>query len=407
MNSSTIFSSTITSSGAKRRSRASPDQLLILEKTFVYNKSPNAKIREELSKKLGMTERSIQIWFQNKRAKVKLRQRNSITEDLLTPSEYLKATTPLSSIPTNNETGNSDVDPLAFPSLPPTSSSLSSLDILGTCLLPVESLSIGTWRRVSYGPMHLVCSYSLVNRLFTWTLSDQDHVFKIEVSFSSLSQLILHLSEPGGEIHFLLNQPPTFWMQVDPGNGTKLWTQCRDFTEQRQAETVSIHTLKGETLSLKPHFMAILQTDSTLRTLASFEETKHPMVQKLKTRPRRSASAPLLPDFRLQQMSLAPFQNPNFQPIIHTLPPPLQMMASPLSFPLPTSDPPVLSFSSLAASPTVLDLPTPNTDLSRFQNLLDSSYLTSLHPTTAPPSLHTSPPNPSSTLLYPSSDILQ
>ncbi|KAI9017329.1 Homeodomain-like protein, partial [Gaertneriomyces semiglobifer] len=55
----------------KKRARATREQLAILEDTFLTNTSPNAKLRAILSKKLNMTERSIQIWFQNRRAKVK------------------------------------------------------------------------------------------------------------------------------------------------------------------------------------------------------------------------------------------------------------------------------------------------------------------------------------------------
>ncbi|EIE80138.1 hypothetical protein RO3G_04843 [Rhizopus delemar RA 99-880] len=55
----------------RKRTRATPEQLSVLEKTFTINQSPNSRIREQLSRELGMSERSIQIWFQNRRAKVK------------------------------------------------------------------------------------------------------------------------------------------------------------------------------------------------------------------------------------------------------------------------------------------------------------------------------------------------
>ncbi|OAD70346.1 Homeodomain-like DNA binding domain-containing transcription factor, partial [Phycomyces blakesleeanus NRRL 1555(-)] len=55
----------------RKRTRASPEQLGILEKTFNINPSPNNRVREQLSQQLSMSERSIQIWFQNRRAKVK------------------------------------------------------------------------------------------------------------------------------------------------------------------------------------------------------------------------------------------------------------------------------------------------------------------------------------------------
>ncbi|KAJ3146456.1 hypothetical protein HDU86_008508 [Geranomyces michiganensis] len=61
----------------KKRARATPEQLAILEETFLTNTSPNAKLREILAGKVHMTERSIQIWFQNRRAKVKLMQKRA------------------------------------------------------------------------------------------------------------------------------------------------------------------------------------------------------------------------------------------------------------------------------------------------------------------------------------------
>ena len=44
---------------------------MILEEAFAKNPSPNAQIRDHLSEKVDMTGRSVQIWFQNRRAKEK------------------------------------------------------------------------------------------------------------------------------------------------------------------------------------------------------------------------------------------------------------------------------------------------------------------------------------------------
>ncbi|CAG8613619.1 2377_t:CDS:2, partial [Ambispora leptoticha] len=59
----------------KKRTRATPEQLAILEETFKTNTSPNSKVREALAEKVNMSERSIQIWFQNRRAKMKAMQK--------------------------------------------------------------------------------------------------------------------------------------------------------------------------------------------------------------------------------------------------------------------------------------------------------------------------------------------
>jgi hypothetical protein len=60
------------SSGTRKRTRTTLNQLRVLEETFVDMPSPDSKLRKRLSEQLGMSERSIQIWFQNRRAKVKL-----------------------------------------------------------------------------------------------------------------------------------------------------------------------------------------------------------------------------------------------------------------------------------------------------------------------------------------------
>ncbi|CAG8484089.1 19001_t:CDS:2 [Dentiscutata erythropus] len=45
--------------------------------TFKTNTSPNSKVREALAEKVNMSERSIQIWFQNRRAKMKAMQKRA------------------------------------------------------------------------------------------------------------------------------------------------------------------------------------------------------------------------------------------------------------------------------------------------------------------------------------------
>ncbi len=50
----------------KKRQRATPEQLIVLEEAFSANPSPNAKVREAISAQISMTERSVQIWFQNR-----------------------------------------------------------------------------------------------------------------------------------------------------------------------------------------------------------------------------------------------------------------------------------------------------------------------------------------------------
>ena len=80
----------------RKRQRTSPKQLLILETTFQHNRTPDFQTRTILSKQLGMTPRRIQIWFQNKRAKLKKQKQEGNTEH-----NFESNTTPTASSPAN------------------------------------------------------------------------------------------------------------------------------------------------------------------------------------------------------------------------------------------------------------------------------------------------------------------
>lgn len=60
----------------KKRQRSSPAQLNVLEEHFLINPMPSHISRVELALRLNMTPRRVQVWFQNKRAKVRRAIRN-------------------------------------------------------------------------------------------------------------------------------------------------------------------------------------------------------------------------------------------------------------------------------------------------------------------------------------------
>lgn len=61
----------------KHRRRVSSYQYSVLEEEYRANNKPNASKRHQLADRLGMTPRTVQIWFQNKRAKAKQQQQQS------------------------------------------------------------------------------------------------------------------------------------------------------------------------------------------------------------------------------------------------------------------------------------------------------------------------------------------
>ena len=50
----------------QKRQRATQDQLTTLEVEFNKNPTPTASVRERIAQDINMTERSVQIWFQNR-----------------------------------------------------------------------------------------------------------------------------------------------------------------------------------------------------------------------------------------------------------------------------------------------------------------------------------------------------
>ncbi|XP_016301787.1 homeobox expressed in ES cells 1-B-like [Sinocyclocheilus anshuiensis] len=63
--------------GRRTRTAFSSVQIKILESVFQVNSYPGIDIREELAEKLHLDEDRIQIWFQNRRAKLKRSHRES------------------------------------------------------------------------------------------------------------------------------------------------------------------------------------------------------------------------------------------------------------------------------------------------------------------------------------------
>ncbi|XP_066450692.1 homeobox expressed in ES cells 1 [Eleutherodactylus coqui] len=74
--------------GRRPRTAFTRSQIEVLENVFRVNSYPGIDVREELANKLSLDEDRIQIWFQNRRAKLKRCHRESqflIVKESLTP----------------------------------------------------------------------------------------------------------------------------------------------------------------------------------------------------------------------------------------------------------------------------------------------------------------------------------
>ncbi|KAI8882848.1 homeobox-domain-containing protein [Backusella circina FSU 941] len=56
--------------GKPKRKRITTEQLCLLSELFKQTDTPSHDIREKLAKRLNMTNREVQVWFQNRRAKI-------------------------------------------------------------------------------------------------------------------------------------------------------------------------------------------------------------------------------------------------------------------------------------------------------------------------------------------------
>ncbi|CDO72530.1 hypothetical protein BN946_scf184983.g13 [Trametes cinnabarina] len=71
----------------KKRKRADAEQLKVLNETYNRTAFPSTEERVELAKKLGMSARSVQIWFQNKRQAMRQSSRQAAASASPTTSQ--------------------------------------------------------------------------------------------------------------------------------------------------------------------------------------------------------------------------------------------------------------------------------------------------------------------------------
>ncbi|KAI9101107.1 hypothetical protein DFS34DRAFT_578471, partial [Phlyctochytrium arcticum] len=308
----------------KKRSRATPEQLAILEDTFATNTSPNAKLREILAGKVNMTERSIQIWFQNRRAKVKLIHKRAAqqaakehvmrTQSMWAaaygmrpgfyPAPYgmpyspyapkhvgrsssvdLSALGGMGGMGMGMGMGGMGMGPMGGPMGGMPRGMMPSPGMLGmpedtglpgpvsgekVASFTADSLAVGTWRRVPITTNDLVCSFNLMDRTMRWQIVEGASKFKMELPFACISSIVFEqLDAFTGQITFELSQVPMFFMEVMMG-GACVWTQCRDFTEETQATRVLQHIIKGQAESLKGELLYLGQQDNLLQSIMHF-----------------------------------------------------------------------------------------------------------------------------------------
>lgn len=288
----------------KKRQRATPQQLNILKSEFDINQTPNAKTREEIGRRIDMTERSVQIWFQNKRAKNKLLAKKhgsgfptNVQFSMGAPyygnpgmMAHLANTLHPHSIganfpPTfvgNNMANFGNFNPLfqgqmggvsGVPILTKPGGAIdnhptfSSPNIAGSEFpLSCASLTIGSWRRIitpENNSNDLRVTFSMADSFFTYTMFANSTGFRMRFSLKSVKSLEFtpHADNPNiGDVNITLFHPPAFAIQT-----AKLpaWIQCEDFSEMKQASVNLVHRLTGPSAQLQSQLARISLSDAS------------------------------------------------------------------------------------------------------------------------------------------------
>ncbi|KAI9499308.1 homeobox domain-containing protein, partial [Zychaea mexicana] len=268
----------------RKRTHLKPNQLTVLQNSFAVNPLPEAPMRNQLARELGVNQRTIQIWFQNRRAKArKLEQarlhnqpryqptfRTMMTPELFEelkqqpPStrrtngnrprssskpekqdQQQKETTTVTATERADKTGNNN-----------NSNNEHSSDIVP--LLNIQSLRIGSWSRFCGQPAVMgqqatpPCSWDLkcfvesTNKTLTWQVLAEGHLFRIQVPMDTIAQVRL-VQE--GQLEIELDDPRhcCFAMYDNNSNNSSQgeWIRCGDFSEDKQASRETVHVLLG------------------------------------------------------------------------------------------------------------------------------------------------------------------
>lgn len=286
--------------GQGKRTRASGEILTYLINEFNKNSNPTTQMRKAIASKTGMPERSVRIWFQNRRAKAR-------------KMEKLHKTYSGSSLGDHNNTSHTNTTTNDMHNL------LSKIDTLPIeinekySFIDSRCISVGTWQRIRTGSANLdflnemvnlspKIIYSLmestdllvvlskkdqeINYFFSGVFQNDKVLFRIFYPIVSIvkSSILNQSQQPGeGEIEYTdtllqidLTTSPKFAVHFlrDPTTGKEnlnQWSICEDFSEGQQVAMAHTgdggsqigHILTGDSDHLKylnTFIMSELQT---------------------------------------------------------------------------------------------------------------------------------------------------
>lgn len=257
-----------------KRTRASGEVLALLIDEFNKNQNPNAQVRKRISDQTGMPERSVRIWFQNRRAKSRKLEKAQATEK--------------DDHPYSNNSG--------------TATSTSKYDGIPLNLnnsyffIDARSLTVGSWKRLKSGNLLHENIFSVknlsnlsplsineilnnstdlliviskknceINYFFSAITDNSKVLFRIFFPISSVKNCSLSICTeedekgPTCESKIYLDKPPKFAVSFSNSirPESNQWSICDDFSEGHQVNDAFIggsgipHVFHGLEPSLK------------------------------------------------------------------------------------------------------------------------------------------------------------
>ncbi|KAK4951101.1 hypothetical protein LTR66_013896 [Elasticomyces elasticus] len=260
----------------QKRQRATQDQLLTLEVEFNKNPTPTAAVREKIAQEINMTERSVQIWFQNRRAKIKNIAKKSIEsgEDCDIIPDSMRRYLAMQAL----ESGKGGLGALMG-----RNGGFATYGGGALCLnADSTSGKVGKsnnnqiahckrWLTVqrSQSAMDLVIFYSPEKACLTYYINNDSAGYKIEYPFAWIKNITLDQGDtlaaaegasqrPGGLV-VELTRPPKFYMDSSGSGG---FYECGDFTEDQQASKIMVHHLGGHPKILSGQLAKLVSLES-------------------------------------------------------------------------------------------------------------------------------------------------
>ncbi|EGX97257.1 homeoprotein [Cordyceps militaris CM01] len=260
-----------------KRQRATQDQLSTLEVEFNKNPTPTANVRDRIAGEINMTERSVQIWFQNRRAKIKLLAKKSLEtgEDIDSIPESMRNYLAMQAMESGKSLGGSYLGRTGLMPFGHGNMMLGEQSGPGKVLihhLSCRSLSIGKWTRVGQNTMDLIIFYSPDKCTMTYYINNEQAGYKIEYPFAYIKSIYLEYSDGDpsklGGIVIELNHIPNFFMDSPPSADMDSppsavgFRQVGDFTEDSQASSCMVHHLGGNPKMLSTQLAKLVSLES-------------------------------------------------------------------------------------------------------------------------------------------------